>query len=1121
MSVDANRVQAVFLAAVEAADPTQEAAILDRECACDPELRRRVEALLRAHRDPASILDRPAVGAPLLADPGRPAAAGPLSPSPGCEGVATATATVEAGLSASRDGFKEADDRSQLGFLEPPTKPGALGRIGHYEVLEVLGRGGFGIVLRAFDDVLQRMVAVKVLAPEMAATSPARKRFLREARSSAAVRHENVVQVYAVEEQPLPYLVMEFIPGETLQQLLNRTGPLDVPEILRIGRQIAEGLAAAHANDLIHRDVKPGNVLIEGGPGRRAKLTDFGLARAADDASISQSGLVVGTPLYMAPEQAKGESLDHRADLFSLGSVLYVMTTGRPPFRADGTMAILRRVCEDTPRPIREIIPEAPVWLCDLITRLHAKDPAERFPSAREVVNLLQRYQADLEAHGKVLSAPTDPARSKRSRGIQLAAAVAAVLLIGVLAFTLPRWFPPGSGEPRNDSPNVEPWRPRPPLTADELARMSSPFDALDRNRLPRSAAARMFGGADKVPPELVAVLDGSPSRLPRPGFTSGFAEDRAGKWLAVGVGVEVVLFDRRTMAPAKVFEPAPERICQLSFHPDGQRLATAYRGAEEDSAAVWDVERGVEILRLKQKGECLSIQFSPDGARLLTVGADHRPTVWDAGSGAELHKFPAQDQPVCYDVAFTADGKYIVTHTDGGAVRVWDAKTWGKVITLQGPEQVTENFADWRHLPLAVSPDGQWLAAGSESGFKVWATAGWKEQSRGRTTATWLAFAPDGHTLLTGAHDCTDGRWHAVARWETQTGRPLPGTTLGSRGGWAVYHLSADGKTLYGMACEPAEPAVHVYDADTLEERFLPGHAGPVRAVDVSPDGARIASAGADGTVRVWDVGALRLLHTIPRPGKTAVQAVFSPDGNTLYGGWSEDGVVRAIDPATGRWRELGIYGPQVQRLAVSPDGALLAATGKGGVRLWALPDGTPRGEVSGVPPSPGAVAFSPDAKTLAVGGAGAVRLFDVATWRSVGTLEFPGAVRWMGFRPDGRALAAAGESPGNPVLVFDLAAGGRPLRLEGHESPPLGGAWRADGGLLATAGATDGTVRLWDFGHAVPRQRVVPVFEPDAEPVEAVAFAPEGRHFVTANPDGTIAVFRLAKAGDVFRVP
>jgi WD40 repeat protein len=171
-------------------------------------------------------------------------------------------------------------------------------------------------------------------------------------------------------------------------------------------------------------------------------------------------------------------------------------------------------------------------------------------------------------------------------------------------------------------------------------------------------------------------------------------------------------------------------------------------------------------------------------------------------------------------------------------------------------------------------------------------------------------------------------------------------------------------------------------------------------------------------------------------------------------------------------------------------------------------------------VPPPPAALAFSPDARTLAVGGQESLRLFDAATGRSVRTLEFPGAVRWVGFRPAGRSLAAAGEFPGNPVLLLDLSAGARPSRLEGSESPLGSGAWRADGGLLATAGATDGTVWLWDFGPAVPERRALAVFAPNASGIEAVALAPEGRHVVTANPDGTLAILRLAKAGDRSRV-
>jgi uncharacterized protein (TIGR03067 family) len=407
----------IFLAVLDLPDQVARKSYLESACAGDAARRARVEALLRAHEAAGSFLAEPAVA--------------------GADGGTTQA------LGAASD---SAADDEPLGFLSPPQRAGSLGRIGHYEVLEVLGRGGFGIVLRAFDDVLQRVVAVKVLAPEMAATSPARKRFLREARSSAQVRHENVVQVYAVEEQPLPYLVMEFIPGETLQQRLDRTGPLDVPEVLRVGRQVAEGLAAAHAQGLIHRDIKPANVLIEGGARQRVKLTDFGLARAADDASISQSGIVAGTPMYMAPEQARGETLDHRADLFSLGSVLYALLTGHPPFRAATTLAVLKRVTEDEPRPIREAIPEVPEWFCRIVGKLLAKDPAERFQSAREVADLLADCEMQWKAHAGLkdfsripgVRSPGWKRRTTRGEWIALGLAVIATLLavwLGRFAF--------------------------------------------------------------------------------------------------------------------------------------------------------------------------------------------------------------------------------------------------------------------------------------------------------------------------------------------------------------------------------------------------------------------------------------------------------------------------------------------------------------------------------------------------------------------------------------------------------------------------------------------------------------------------------------------------------------
>ncbi len=282
-------------------------------------------------------------------------------------------------------------------YLEASDNDEHIGRLGPYEIVEVIGRGGMGIVLRGIDSKLNRVVAIKVLAPELASNPNARRRFYREGQAAAAVSHDHVVTIHAVDESDrLPYLVMEFVSGESLEDCIKREGSLPVENILRIGRQTALGLAAAHEVGLVHRDMKPANILLENGI-QRVSITDFGLARAVDDVAITQSGVVSGTPLYMSPEQASGENVDHRSDLFSLGSVLYAMCTGRPAFRAQTTLAVIKRVCDASPRPIREVNPDIPEWLVEIIDRLMARQPADRIQTAAELAELLGSHLAHLQ----------------------------------------------------------------------------------------------------------------------------------------------------------------------------------------------------------------------------------------------------------------------------------------------------------------------------------------------------------------------------------------------------------------------------------------------------------------------------------------------------------------------------------------------------------------------------------------------------------------------------------------------------------------------------------------------------------------------------------------------------
>ncbi|MHB1037935.1 MAG: protein kinase domain-containing protein [Pirellulales bacterium] len=304
------------------------------------------------------------------------------------------------------DSVPARDEPSNVDFtvehLEPADEPGVLGRLGGYDVLEIIGHGGMGVVLKGFDRELKRCVAIKVLSPHLAQSSLARKRFAREAQAAAAVLHPNVMAIYQV--QPggrLPFLVMPLVAGQSLAGRLAAQGHLALTETLRIGMQAAAALAAAHEQGLVHRDAKPANILLEKGV-ERALLTDFGLARAADDVSMTRWGIIAGTPQYMSPEQARGEPLDARSDLFSLGCVLYEVATGVSPFRADSVMATLRRLVDDPPPAIGALNPELPPWFIGIVQRLLEKDPSQRFRSAKEVSELLEGCLAHVQQPASV-----------------------------------------------------------------------------------------------------------------------------------------------------------------------------------------------------------------------------------------------------------------------------------------------------------------------------------------------------------------------------------------------------------------------------------------------------------------------------------------------------------------------------------------------------------------------------------------------------------------------------------------------------------------------------------------------------------------------------------------------
>jgi serine/threonine protein kinase len=358
-----------------------------------------------------------------------------------------------AGSTLRLDEADEPDEDLDLSFLLPSPRATALGRIGEYDVLNVLGVGGMGIVFKAYDDTLHRIVAIKVMKPRLASSRRARRQFLSEARAAAAINHPNVVTIHAVgTQQGVPYLVMECIGGTSLRHRVRASGrALEYIEILRISHQVAQGLAAAHEQGVIHRDIKPANIMLEDGV-ERVKITDFGLALAAMNFSdMTSEEKIVGTPAYMSPEQVRAEVLDARSDLFGLGCVIYAMATGHSPFKGAHTLEIIRKVSEHRQAPLCELDPPLPRPLSDLVERLLAKAPEDRPGTAAEVAEALRAMLAEANQEPVVLNGKPQPEEDlarpparrdrlrKRLRTLAEAAAtlVVAALLLAWMAYTL------------------------------------------------------------------------------------------------------------------------------------------------------------------------------------------------------------------------------------------------------------------------------------------------------------------------------------------------------------------------------------------------------------------------------------------------------------------------------------------------------------------------------------------------------------------------------------------------------------------------------------------------------------------------------------------------------------
>ncbi|HEY1381299.1 MAG TPA: protein kinase, partial [Gemmataceae bacterium] len=629
-----------------------------------------------------------------------------------------------------------------LDFLDPPGRPGSLGRIGPYEVLEEVGRGGMGVVLKALDPGLHRVVAIKVLAPQLAVSGTARKRFTREARAAAAVQHENVVTIHAVEEfKGLPYLVMQYVAGPSVQQRLSDDGgPLPVAEVLRIGTQTAAGLAAAHAQGLVHRDVKPANILLENGV-ERVKLTDFSLARAIDDASVTQTGVVAGTPPYMAPEQARGEALDHRADLFSLGSVLYALCTGRPPFRGSNSLDVLRRVSEDTPVSIRTLNPEIPAWLETIVRKLMAKNREDRFQSAGEVATLLERCLAHWQQPTAVPLPAIPGVRARVSRPRRLVVGLAAAAAAVMLAVTVLRL------RTDNGTLVIEVDDPQAKVTVDGTDIVVTGAGVQEFRLKAGSYTYRTSKDGKPEKTEVVSIKQGEKTPL-KVTFEPDARAAAAGT-VSVPVLSDIPHVGRLFTSAAVEREWAKAEQAAAQAHAAQARIAEMEKLDEQLLNLRVQKQRLLNTLgpnhpQVKEIDETINLFQQTYGAR-----HDRVATTDGARVTKPRRSFPTEAGEVA-SVVFSPDGKQLVIADWTGRVYAYDFATGKKRFTI-GTDKLSENRF------LAVSPDGKSLATvGNDQTVRLFDLASGRQLRviHGQPDPYYaVAFSPDGKTLAVGGN--------------------------------------------------------------------------------------------------------------------------------------------------------------------------------------------------------------------------------------------------------------------------------------------------------------------------------------------------------------------------------
>jgi WD40 repeat protein/serine/threonine protein kinase len=1013
--------------------------------------------------------------------------------------------------------------------LAPELPAGALavGRTVNatYEILGELGRGGMGVVYKARQLRLNRLVALKMILAGSHAGAEQLARFRAEAEVLAPLQHPHIVQIYEVGElDGHPYFSLEFIDGGSLAQVLAST-----PQAPRQAAQLVETLARAmhfaHLRGIVHRDLKPANILLaianipaavsgsakdktpvglltaEPAPlsAFTPKITDFGLAKNLEtDSGHTKTGAILGTPSYISPEQASGrKDIGPATDVYSLGAILYELLTGRPPFRGESSMDTMMQVMTEEPVPPRRLQSKVPADLETICLKCLQKEPHKRYPNAEVLADDLKRFLAGEPIQARPIGVYGRTVKFARRRPALAALAVLGVVtVVSVLAVSLyynaELTKANKKEQDRAQDLAIQKAKAEGEQKKADEARQVAEREREEAEKQRKAAQDRLEHQRRTVYAYQLLQAAGLAERDPRQGLEllddkeRCPAEFRDFTWSYLH---HLCRRDRGTLTGSK----APVTCVALTA--DGK---TAVGAAGDERVLVWDLEgkQPIRPLKTRHAGPVVALAVAPDSQTLATAGFDKTVRLYNLSSGAELAVLEGHSKGP-RAVAFSPDGQTLASGGYDRSVLLWDVGERKLKATLTGHKGAI--------CSLAFSADGGTLASGSDDRtVRLWDVPGAKELGpplEGHTgTVLSVAFAPAGRLLASAGADRVIKTWDPQQKMSVQTLR-------GHLDAVNAVAFAPLGRTL---ASASDDGTVKLWDSTTGEARTtFKGHGKPVLSLAFSRDAATLASGSADQTIKLWDFPprADRPPFRVDlggEPGKPPI-TVWTSDGRTLATVSHHDKIVRLWDLASETERLfLQGFAAQLDSLAISSDGRTLAAGADDlTIRFYEMANARLRQTLKVHVGRITCLSFSPDSKLLVSGGADAmVRFWDVADARELEALPVhQGPLRCLVFSAKGAMLAA---SDGKSVKLWDVTY----RKLIADLGPPSAGvrtlAFSPDGKTLAVA-PSNGVVYLWDV--ATRREDVV--LKGHQAPVRSLAFSPDGKTLATGHADWNIVLW------------